>query len=123
MQIERPQQVTAAIEKLLTQGTVEELKSKEGQFLRLFFTADEVARSMGLPMGDPPDFDGVTCALCRGDYRFGSCSKCHGTFDNLDHNGAAVIAERAQKAQEAKKKDIGAVKMFFDRMLGRDASY
>ncbi len=123
MQIERPQKVTDEINTLLTNGTVEELKSEKGEFLRLFFTADEVDRAKNLPMKsseNPPDSDGLTCALCRGDMRFGSCGKCKGSFDNL---APINVVAREEARKEAIKKDTGAVKMFFDRLMGRDASY
>ena len=122
MQIERPEQINKEIETLLSKGTVEELRSEKGQFLRLFFSADEVARAMDLPMGEILDFDGVTCKWCRGDMRFKQCGKCHGSFDDLVHQ-QPVAPMRVVVQHENKKRDVGMVKMFFDRMIGRNASY
>lgn len=35
---------------------------------------------------DPPDFDGMTCLLCRGNRRIEGCQKCCGSFDNIRGN-------------------------------------
>lgn len=93
-QVERPQEVSDAIDKLLRDGTVEELKSEKGKFLRLFMTADEVYRSMDLPIAEARGFDGSTCDYCRGDYRFSQCGKCAGTFDNVPTATVELVSAR-----------------------------
>lgn len=113
MQIERPNEVNQSIDKLLIEGTVAELKSEKGRFLRLFMTADEVYRSMDLPMHVIRGFDGTTCDDCRGDYRFTQCRMCHGCFDNLAP--VEIIEQREAAVVENAKKNVGPVRAFFDR--------
>jgi hypothetical protein len=115
MQIERPQEVSDAIGKLLREGTVEELKSEKGRFLRLFMTADEVYRSMDLRIADAKGFDGSTCDYCRGDYRFSQCGKCHGTFDNVPASPPDIAIAREAIAAHNASRNTGTVRAFFDR--------
>lgn len=94
MQIERPPIVGEMIQALLTHGSVEDLKSPQGQFLRQLMTPGEVDRTMDLPVTYAKGFDGVTCDFCRGDYRFRNCGACRGSFDALPV-GEALAAQRA----------------------------
>lgn len=115
MQIERPNEVSEAIDKLLKEGTVEELKSEKGKFLRLFMTADEVYRSMDLPIAETKNFDGTTCDYCRGDYRFSKCTVCKGSFDNVPTAPPAAVLAREAAAAHNANRNVGAVRSFFDR--------
>lgn len=78
---QRPQVLTDQISKLLREGTVADLCSEHGRFLRQCMTAGEEAASRGLPMPECPDFNGVTCAYCRENTRFINCQVCHGHYD------------------------------------------
>ena len=131
MQVERPQEINAQIEKLLSEGTVEELRSERGQFLRLFFTTDEVSRAINLPMGEVVDFDGTTCKWCRGDMRYTQCGKCHGTFDSLP-KGQELLSIRNEREKEEREgaalmrkrlERDNSIKSFWNRLWGHNASY
>lgn len=120
MQIERPKRINDAIQKLLTQGTVEELKTPEGRMLAEFFTADEVARAMELPMGECTGFDGTTCDACRGEYRFRQCQQCHGSHDMLPTVAPQMqklLNETAEKAQE--RKTAGMKTSFWQKFIDK----
>jgi len=106
VQIERPPIVDEMIQALLTHGSVEDLKSSQGQFLRQMMTAAEVDRTMDLPVTYPKGFDGVTCDFCRGDYRFRNCGACHGSFDALPA-GEELAAQRelVEKANRETRTD------------------
>lgn len=93
MQIERPALVEEMILALLTHGTVDDLKTPQGQFLRHLMTAAEVDRTLDLPMTYAKGFDGVTCDFCRGDNRFKNCGVCFGSFDALPA-GEELAAQR-----------------------------
>ena len=82
---QRPQPINDEIRQLLKNGTVADLYTEKGKFLRSMFTESEVDASMSLPMPECLGFDGVACDFCRGMYRFSNCERCHGLFDQTIH--------------------------------------
>lgn len=84
--IERPRWLTAEIQALLANGTVADLITEKGRFMREFFTPAEFDGSLTMPMPECPGFDALagTCNACQGGHRFSQCPRCHGSFSQLE---------------------------------------
>ena len=83
--IQRPTIIDKAIYTLLSQGTVADLMTDQGQLLQSLMTPGEECACRMLPMLECPGFDGQTCNYCRGRVRFSHCPECQGTFDPSRH--------------------------------------
>lgn len=109
----RSPSVSNAIRILLTRGTANDMREIDAQFgVEAHMTPAEMDAAEYLPVAHCPNFDGISCDLCRGRFRFVHCPECHGNFDPLVHSWDQVDAQKAvarQAASEATAADPVAI--------------
>jgi len=111
--ITRPQFIDDKINKLLSSGTVLDIISEEGKFLREFLTTSEASAVFSLPMPECPNFDGLTCDACRGMTRFRKCEMCHGSREGItNYRAIERCLSNVREGRNDEEIDLDYIKLY-----------